>query len=171
MLRCLTKISVKVVFLIWNKFYKKILYCILLLGFMSLSTYVYASDKTYVGSKVCMECHEHEYENFMNSAKKANSYGSIKVMKSKLTDEEYKSCFECHTTGYGKVGGFISEKKTPELKNAGCEVCHGPGSLHAESNDIEDIKYELSLEDCTGCHNSDRVQSFDFKPLLFGGAH
>ncbi|MEA1967857.1 MAG: cytochrome c family protein [Thermodesulfobacteriota bacterium] len=132
---------------------------------------VTAEEKSYIGSKACEECHAVEYAKFIEFAKKAASFESIRVMKSKLTDKEYRSCFECHTTGYGKPGGFVSEEKTPQLKNAGCEVCHGPGSLHAESGDPEDIIYDLSIDDCTACHNSDRVDAFDFKPLLFGGAH
>lgn len=127
--------------------------------------------KTFVGSEKCKECHENEYSHFINHAKKASSYDSIKVMRSKLTDKEFQSCFECHTTGYGKPGGFISEEKTPQLKNAGCEVCHGQGSLHIESQSPDDIKKDISIEDCNHCHSKDRIEAFDFKPLLFGGAH
>lgn len=130
-----------------------------------------AQEKLYVGSQACKDCHEKEYANFVKYAKKAHSFSSIKKMKKKLTPEEYQACFECHTTGYGQTGGFVSEEKTPELKDAGCEVCHGPGSLHVESEDPELINSELSMEDCNACHNQDRIDTFDFKPLLFGGAH
>ncbi len=41
-------------------------------------------------------------------------------------------CIHCHTTGYGKPGGFISMEKTPEMINVQCEMCHGPGSHYAE---------------------------------------
>ena len=126
-----------------------------------------AEDKTYVGSKVCEECHDQEYSNYIKFAKKAKSFESIKKMEKKLTPEEYKSCFECHTTGYGKKGGFISEEKTPQLKDAGCEVCHGPGSLHAESGDPDMIVRDINLESCNKCHSKERIGAFDFKPLLF----
>lgn len=132
---------------------------------------VSASDKTYVGSQVCQDCHETEYENFSTYAKKAHSYESVKKMKKKLTEAEYKSCLSCHTTGYGQASGFRSEQETPELKQAGCEVCHGPGSMHAESGDPADIKGQLTAKDCETCHNSERVEAFDYKPLIFGGAH
>lgn len=128
-------------------------------------------SKTYVGSTACQECHEGEHERFTKFAHKAKSFHSIKIMKKGLTDAEYRECFQCHTTGYGEPGGFISEEKTPHLKNAGCEVCHGPGSTHVESEDPEDIKAKLSIEDCTTCHNPERVAGFNFKPMLFGGAH
>ncbi|SLM28868.1 Cytochrome c family protein [Desulfamplus magnetovallimortis] len=143
----------------------------LVLTFLGLIYPASGDDKTFVGSKICSECHEEQHTHFENYAKKATSYESIAVMRSKLTESEFESCFECHTTGYGKPGGFISETETPELKNAGCEVCHGPGSVHVESQDPEDIITELSIEDCNHCHSEDRVDAFDFKPLLFGGAH
>ena len=130
-----------------------------------------AQEKIYVGSAACKECHEDEYEKFIRFSRKAHSYQSIKKMETRLTPEEFASCFECHTTGYGKSGGFVSEKETPGLMNAGCEVCHGPGSLHVDSQETEDIKVDLPVDDCLGCHNSDRVEVFDFKPLLFGGGH
>jgi hypothetical protein len=91
-------------------------------------------------------------------------------MKKGLTEAEYQDCLSCHATGYGQPGGFISESETPHLKNAGCETCHGPGSLHVETEDPEDINSELTMEDCTRCHNSERVEAFNFKPVLFGGA-
>ena len=134
-------------------------------------TFSFAEENWYVGSEACKDCHEHEYENFTKYSKKAKSYKSIKKMKNKVTPEEYESCFECHTTGYGKAGGFISEDKTPELKDAGCEVCHGPGGLHVENEDPEKITRLISMEECMKCHDQDRVEAFDFKPLVYGGAH
>ena len=130
-----------------------------------------SQEKSYVGSESCRDCHETEYANYMKFSKKAHSFQSIKKMEKKLTKEEYQGCFECHTTGFGKPGGFVSEEKTPGLKDAGCEVCHGPGSLHVESEDPDDISREMSQKDCSICHNEKRIKDFDFKPLLFGGAH
>ena len=144
-----------------------IIFCLILLFYCPVS----AQTKTYVGSETCKECHEQEYANFMAYSKKARTFDSVKKMEKKLTPEEYQSCFECHATGYGKEGGFVSEAKTPALKNAGCEVCHGPGSLHAESEDPDDIIRTTTMEECMTCHNQSRVEAFDFKPLLFGGAH
>ncbi len=130
-----------------------------------------ADEKSYIGSESCKDCHEDEYDKFIKYSKKSSSFESIKKMETKLTPEEYRGCFECHTTGYGKKGGFVSEQETPQLKEAGCEVCHGPGSLHAESEDPDDIVRKMAMEDCIVCHNADRVEAFDFKPLTYGGAH
>jgi hypothetical protein len=127
---------------------------------------------TYVGSKVCGECHDYEFSNFREFSKKSKSDHSVKIMSAKLTKEELNSCFSCHTTGFGQPGGFKSFTETPDLAHAGCEVCHGPGSLHVEfGGDPSYIKRKLSLQDCESCHNQERVNSFNFKPLLYGGAH
>ena len=126
---------------------------------------------TFIGSEACGDCHPEEYENYTKFAKKAHSSHSIKIMASDLTEEEIKGCYSCHTTGYGKPGGFVSFEETPQLANSGCEVCHGPGSLHADSQDIADIDHDLDIEMCTSCHNEERVGAFNFKPMLFGGAH
>lgn len=130
-----------------------------------------APPKTYVGSKACQGCHEKEYASFSKNAKKAHSFTSIQTMAPKLEPSELKECYTCHTTGYGQPGGFVSLEKTPDLANAGCEVCHGPGSAHAASGEKSLIKGKLSVEECQTCHNAQRVKSFGFKPMLFGGAH
>jgi hypothetical protein len=129
------------------------------------------STLLYVGSQVCAECHPDEYARFKAHSKKSKSYTSIERMAGKLTTAERNECYQCHTTGYGKPGGFRSLQETPELKNTGCEVCHGPGSLHVETEDPSDLIQEISIEKCKSCHNDQRVAAFRFKPLIFGGAH
>ena len=130
-----------------------------------------AEGRVYVGSETCADCHDAEYESYAAHSKKAHSYASVKVMRKGLTEAEYRECLHCHATGYGQPGGFVSEAETPQMQNLGCESCHGPGSLHADSGDPEDIVGDLTPEDCERCHNPQRVASFKFKPLLFGGAH
>lgn len=130
------------------------------------------AENSYVGTAACKDCHEEQYDNFTKYAKKFHSDKSVKIMASDLSEAELATCYGCHATGYGKPGGFVSYEKTPHLADAGCEVCHGPGYEHVESGgDAELIKGKLTMEDCVDCHNEDRVKSFNFKPLLYGGAH
>lgn len=130
------------------------------------------AENPYVGTAACKDCHEVEYENFTKFAKKAHSDRSVKLMASDLTEAELAECYGCHTTGYKQPGGFVSYEKTPHLADAGCEVCHGPGYEHVESGgDADFIKGKLTMDDCVDCHNEDRVKAFNFKPLLYGGAH
>ncbi|MBI4799802.1 MAG: cytochrome c family protein [Desulfarculus sp.] len=130
-----------------------------------------SGQATYLGAQACQECHEEQYERFQKYSKKAHSYNSIKIMRKGLTEEEVRKCYECHTTGYNRPGGFRSEGETPGLMNAGCEVCHGPGSLHAQSQDTKQITRRPKIKDCEVCHNAERVGAFRFKPMIYGGAH
>jgi len=128
-------------------------------------------ENYYIGSLACQVCHPDEYANFMTYAKKSVSFQSIEKQMKHLTADEIKQCYPCHTTGYGKPGGFVSIEETPHLKNAGCEVCHGPGAKHARTSDPAAIKGEMSKKDCETCHISERVKAFKYKPLVHGGAH
>lgn len=147
--------------------------------FIGLSAIAYSSghcaeppaQKSYVGAEKCGECHADEYESYKANSKKAHSFASIMRMKKFLSDKEFQSCCACHTTGYGKSGGFRSEAETPELKNLGCETCHGPGSLHVELGDGKNIDKDFSEAMCMACHTKDRSVAFRFSPSMFGGTH
>ena len=143
----------------------------ILLPQVSFALEDHPSDSPYTGSEACRECHPMEYKNFVTYAKKSLSFQSIERLKKGLTSTEIEQCYSCHTTGYGKPGGFVSLDKTPHLKNAGCEVCHGPGAEHIRRKGSGSIKVKLTKEDCEECHISERVKSFRFKPLIHGGAH
>ncbi|KKK93325.1 hypothetical protein LCGC14_2694000 [marine sediment metagenome] len=125
----------------------------------------------YVGPEICQYYHPDEYDDFVTYSKMVKSFENILLMKKNLPEEEFQTCFECHTTGYGEPGGFISEAQTPHLKNIGCETCHGPGSFHAETGEPEYIRGRLSREFCEKCHNDERVTTFRYKPMIFGGVH
>ncbi len=125
----------------------------------------------YVGSRSCRPCHPREYTSFIRYAKKSTSYRSIERLQKGLTPEDIRKCYGCHTTGYGKPGGFVSVDKTPELKNAGCEVCHGPGGRHIRTGSPGDIKRKPTRKDCEVCHTSERVRAFRYRPMIHGGGH
>lgn len=129
-----------------------------------------AADGPYVGSKQCASCHQEQYDTFQKYSKKARSRQSVSLMAPKLTDEELRGCYACHTTGYGK-GGFTDYQSTPQFADVGCETCHGPGAAHAENGDPAAIRRSPAREDCLVCHNESRVKAFNFKPLIHSGAH
>ncbi|MCX8034049.1 MAG: cytochrome c family protein [Thermodesulfovibrio sp.] len=129
-----------------------------------------AAFSDYVGIEACKPCHQKQYENFIKFSRMSNSFIGVEKMKNKITPEELKGCYECHTTGYGKKGGFVSVDKTPHLKNTGCEVCHGPGKKHVETKKPQYIKGKLTPKICEPCHTEERIRTFRFRPLL-RGAH
>lgn len=130
-----------------------------------------STPSLYVGSQACKSCHETEYAIFVAYAKKSKSYQSIERLQKGLTKEDLVKCYACHTTGYGQPGGFVSLEKTPHLRNAGCEVCHGPGSIHIQDKSPDSIIGEPTIQLCNTCHTSERVKAFRFNPLIHGGGH
>lgn len=130
-----------------------------------------ADEAVYIGAEACEPCHQDQYASFQKNSSKAKSWKSVAKMLPKLTQAEQKTCFACHTTGYGRKGGFESYAATPHLANVSCESCHGPGSLHAESGDKADIRRTPDIAACITCHNADRIQNFNFKPMLYHGGH
>lgn len=124
----------------------------------------------YVGSKKCAECHKNQYEKFMMYSRKSKAYDAIRRMK-RLSPEETKQCYTCHTTGYGVQTGFVSYEKTPYLADVGCEACHGPGKLHTETMDMAHIVKTVTIDVCEKCHDDKKVKSFLYKKVIYAGAH
>jgi hypothetical protein len=86
-------------------------------------------------------------------------------------------CLACHTTGFGRPGGFprdgVVESHT-DLARVGCESCHGPGAEHVK-HDAARIGNIVSLGDkcdscvilliCGGCHDEANDPSFEFEVI------
>ena len=99
------------------------------------------------------------------AAAAAKKKANLDPQKDYTHDEK---CLGCHTTGYGKPGGFVSLEKTPDLVGVQCESCHGPGSEYLKEGamTLKNKEYKradllklglvaISAETCTGqCHNT-----------------
>jgi len=131
----------------------------------------------FVGSKKCMPCHIAIYKSW-EATNMAKAYESLKPgvkaeAKQKAGLDPQKDyttdavCLGCHTTGYGKPGGFVSLEKTPTLAGVGCEACHGAGTdylkeglmtMKTQAHSLDSVRkagliYPPSLKDCATCHN------------------
>ncbi|MFC1551156.1 cytochrome c family protein [Candidatus Latescibacterota bacterium] len=112
----------------------------------------------YVGNSGCLAaCHKTQVDSFAKNIHN-NAYSDLTASKlfrdSKEKGAETR-CYTCHTTGYGKTGGFADIETTPHLAKVGCEGCHGPGSVHAafSASDVAGKKAAIMLKpDCGGCH-------------------
>jgi len=63
-------------------------------------------------------------------------------------------CIRCHVVGLEYETGFVSEKGHKDLRNVGCEVCHGPGSKHMMAILMaeEDTETSEPKSACIDCH-------------------
>ncbi len=107
---------------------------------------------TYVGAEKCKMCHMREYRSW-SATGKAKAWDMIKD----APDRE--KCLPCHTTGFGRPGGFTTFEATPHLAGVQCEVCHGPGSAHTalpmSERDPAKRRETINrqIQDCRVCHN------------------
>jgi len=105
---------------------------------------------TYVGMDKCKECHPGHVASYLTWKYSRN----FRVIQMRKKDHDPK-CLPCHTTGFGKPGGFVSAEKTPRMINKQCETCHGPASLHLKAPTRLEHQKTLSIPKniCTGCHS------------------
>jgi mono/diheme cytochrome c family protein len=134
---------------------------------------------SYVGTKSCRKCHIKEWKSWQET-KMAQTFevlkpgANVEAKKKAGLDPEKdyttdETCLACHTTGYGKEGGFVSMEKTPDLAGVGCEMCHGPGGTYTldQYMSLKNKEYKraevvavgmvetVGKDQCVVCHNSD----------------
>jgi peroxiredoxin len=128
------------------------------------------ANAAHVGSDACQSCHAAEYQTWLASP---HSHAVETLAKQgKQTDE---ACLTCHTTGFGKPGGFPSSTPAgsdPDLGRVGCESCHGPGGDHVQESAAK-FGTILSLGDkcdscvilqiCGSCHDDANDPGFEFE--------
>jgi hypothetical protein len=108
---------------------------------------------TFVGSNACNECHPAAFTIHANTDHGKKATKTLEVEKFPSLRNHDPECMKCHVTGLKHPGGFGDPipfenlaKWTPqfkadpkavnfakhnkEMRNVGCESCHGPGSEH-----------------------------------------
>ncbi|MHC4069508.1 MAG: multiheme c-type cytochrome [Planctomycetota bacterium] len=115
--------------------------------------FVLSDGLEYAGSESCRICHWYEYDKWSTKAH-AGAYATLEKVGSQYDPE----CVICHVVGMDYQSGFVSEQETPDLKNVGCENCHGPGSEHSITLG-ETLTTEPKVS-CTDCHTPDHSAEY-----------
>ncbi len=126
---------------------------------------------SFVGTEKCLACHTSAAAVWAASTH-AHAYETL-VRRGADADPK---CIGCHTIGFGNPSGYRREFGAARLVDAGCESCHGPGSLHVrEKNGDATINFTyrpLDAGDCRKCHYGEFSRRFDwdqFWPLIRHG--
>lgn len=148
----------------------------------------HASGRTYVGSEVCADCHDHAYEVWREGIDGLGGPHFRATLD--LTDPGERTwvqrhhdpeCLSCHVTGWNPQqfypwdSGYL-ELADEALHGNGCENCHGPGSHHVAAENGElDVdeptrtgylkEMIVTLEEartslCFECHDMDNSPDF-----------
>jgi peroxiredoxin len=124
----------------------------------------------HVGSEACRSCHAKEFETWA-AGPHAHALASLEG-RNKAADAD---CLKCHTTGFGRMGGFPPGQRAADhadLARVGCESCHGPGGEHV-TDGSKKIGTIVSLGDkcdscvilqiCGSCHDDANDPGFEFE--------
>ena len=169
------------------------------------------AEFSYMGVNNCKMCHkkaekgsqfgiwsERNHARAFETLKGEEALKMAKEQGLETAPHEAGECLVCHTTGWGKAGGyevlsadFIADpenaravKKNDSKASVGCESCHGPGSGYKSKKTMEGIfsgvidpaTVGLIAPDknvCITCHNekSPNFKKFDFDAMAAKIAH
>lgn len=116
--------------------------------------YTPTSEPLYHGPADCGACHTAELEQWRGTDH-AHAFATLV----ETGDERNLECVRCHTTGFGRPGGFGDAELTPQLTDVGCQSCHETSREHPyDSAQVPAV----SPDDCLSCHKSDRDDDFDY---------
>lgn len=110
----------------------------------------------FAGNKACGSCHTDAMKVWEKSAH-AGALGTLQKDKHHRDPD----CVSCHVVGLDSVHGFRSEDATPQLKNVGCESCHGPGANHAAAP-LSVKMPKIGERSCMPCHVKNHSPNFNF---------
>jgi cytochrome c5 len=165
-------------------------------------------EYSYVGNKACKKCHINQFKSW-EKTRMGKAFEILKPGNSKEAKEKFKievdkdftkdeKCLKCHTTGFGKPGGYAipdpADKKAvrtaKKFEGVGCEMCHGPGSEYSKVfKEIQKSKRKYKVEElyaiglqkvgeevCLTCHNEEsptinKGDKFDYEKRKEEGTH
>lgn len=107
------------------------------------------------GTNSCVDCHAVDAD-VWNRSKHAHAWQTLQSQGFHV--DSY--CQQCHTTGFGIDGGFISARRSSDRVSVGCESCHGPSQSHAKDPDVPTPW--IAKDQCRRCHDSENSPSFDY---------
>lgn len=118
-------------------------------------------EPAYVGIDTCANCHDDAKKVWDHTAH-SRAYATLQ----KGFKEYNLDCVSCHVTGYDRPGGS-TVTQVADFKDVQCEVCHGPGQLHAAKPEKVKMPTPKPTTDlCVTCHQPPHVHTFDAKAKL-----
>ncbi len=125
----------------------------------------------YVGTVACAgSCHWHDEA--VESWQKTIHAGAWKTLLD-AGKQLSLDCVQCHVVGFGELGGsnlrtlVEGTDRGAELRNVGCEACHGPGSRHVAAPSKVPMPVPVPGEvRCQTCHTKQHSDTFQFQAYL-----
>lgn len=140
-----------------------------------------AAEPGYTGVKTCTKCHDMQGESWADTAH-AKAFDSLKSgakvdekKKAKLDPaKDYtkdKDCVGCHSTGFGKPGGYavgMEPGGAKALGSVGCETCHGAGAGYRDEHGTAEKLLKKSSQSTPRKVLVGKGQNFDYERACAG---
>ena len=108
-------------------------------------------QSAWVGSMVCKTCHLKEFFQW-----RATPHSTAFATLSGVHRTHNPGCVSCHVVAFNSPGGYTFQNPVENLRNVGCEACHGSGSAHVMKPEKTNIVRRVTTETCRSCHTPDR---------------
>jgi len=124
----------------------------------------------YAGQDLCIACHAEEVAQWARGP-----HARAWLHLTRRGETRNAACLACHTTGFGRPGGFVDVAENDTLLNVQCESCHGPMRLHAQQADQLGVRpssgLQISEKTCARCHDEENSPNFDCASYLRAVRH
>lgn len=114
----------------------------------------------HAGSTVCRSCHTPQFKKWLNT-KHASAYTTLERKGQQFNTK----CLPCHVTGAIGQADEMVLTLAADLRQVGCETCHGPSKQHAARP--QSAKPGQPAKDiCLRCHTAEQNDNFIFAEAL-----
>lgn len=111
------------------------------------------------GAASCNSCHSTRFAQWIVDPHARALDPLVKDKKEGDTE-----CVACHTTGFGKAGGFADLDDVRQWGGVQCEACHGPMGGHPSDGSVRSAKIDEGT--CVACHDQANSPQFDYATWL-----
>lgn len=127
--------------------------------------------RRYLGRDACIRCHAPLDAHWARETAHAGAWRTL-VERGQTGNPE---CLRCHTTGFGRPGGFRDPATDAHLLNVQCEACHGPMEAHVVAAGRQGFRPPpgppVTEGMCLGCHDAANSPTFDYAAAVQRIAH
>ena len=116
--------------------------------------------ENYAGSTACQSCHTPQFKKWRDT-RHASAYATLESKRQQFNSQ----CLPCHVTGAFGLSGEMTLKLADDLRQVGCETCHGPAKQHA-AQPRSAKPGQPTKETCLRCHTGDHDDNFIFSEDL-----
>lgn len=121
--------------------------------------HLYSPDN-YAGNTACQSCHPLQFKKW-RSTKHATAYETLEKKGQQFNSQ----CLPCHVTGaFGQPEAMVLILSS-DLRQVGCESCHGPGKQHVAQPQSARLT-QPAMDTCLRCHTGDHDDNFIFSEAL-----